>query len=56
MNQSATGSEVKLGLIPDIKPLMDLHIRDTVIRIGADGMYYLTGFRRRQYLGPRRRH
>ena len=43
MNQSATCSEVKLGLIPNIKPLMDIQMRDTVIRIGGDGMYYLTG-------------
>ena len=43
MNQSATGSVVKLGLIPEIEPLMDIQVRDTVIRIGRDGMYYLTG-------------
>jgi hypothetical protein len=43
LNRGATGSVVKLGLIPDIKPLMDIQMRDTVIRVGGDGMYYLTG-------------
>jgi hypothetical protein len=43
MNRSATGSVVKLGLIPEVKPLMDIQMRDTVIRVGGDGMYYLTG-------------
>ncbi len=43
MNKKVTGFVVKLGLIPDIKPLMDIQVRDTVIRIGGDGMYYLTG-------------
>jgi xylan 1,4-beta-xylosidase len=43
MNRTVTGSVVKLGLIPEIKPLMDIQMRDTVIRVGGDGMYYLTG-------------
>ena len=43
LNQSVTGSVVKLGLLPGIEPLMDIQVRDTVIRIGGDGMYYLTG-------------
>ena len=43
MNRGVTGSVVKLGLIPEIKPLMDIQMRDTVIRVGGDGMYYLTG-------------
>jgi xylan 1,4-beta-xylosidase len=39
----ATGSAVKKGLLPPIKPLLDLHIRDTVICLGGDGNYYMTG-------------
>jgi xylan 1,4-beta-xylosidase len=36
-------SAVSSGLIPNIRPLMDLHIRDTVICLGGDGNYYMTG-------------
>jgi len=43
MNRGVTGSVVKLGLIPEVKPLMDIQMRDTVIRVGGAGMYYLTG-------------
>jgi hypothetical protein len=39
----ATGSAVKDGLLPPIKPLLNLHIRDTVIILGGDGNYYMTG-------------
>jgi xylan 1,4-beta-xylosidase len=39
----ATSSAIKTGLLPPIKPLMELHIRDTIIRLGGDGNYYLTG-------------
>jgi len=39
----ATGSVVKEGLLPPIKPLLKLHIRDTVICLGGDGNYYMTG-------------
>jgi xylan 1,4-beta-xylosidase len=39
----ANGSAVKEGLIPPIKPLLELHLRDTVIRLGGDGNYYMTG-------------
>ncbi len=39
----ATGSAVTMGLIPAIRPLLDLHIRDTVICLGGDGHYYMTG-------------
>lgn len=39
----ATGSVVKKGLIPDIKPLWELHIRDTKIILGGDGNYYMSG-------------
>ena len=44
MNRSATGSAVKAGLIPNLKPLIpNVQLRDTVIRPGGDGYYYLTG-------------
>lgn len=42
-NDYTTGSAVKNGLIPPIKPLLELHIRDTVIILGGDGNYYMTG-------------
>jgi beta-xylosidase len=38
-----SGSAVAAGLLPPIRPLLDLHIRDTVICLGGDGNYYLTG-------------
>lgn len=34
---------VKNGLLPPIKPLWDLHLRDTQIILGGDGCYYMTG-------------
>ncbi len=40
---AATGSAVKEGLIPPLKPIWDLHLRDTVIIVGGDGKYYMTG-------------
>jgi len=43
-NQQVTGSAVKDGLIPDLKPLIpDTQVRDTVVIVGGDGNYYLTG-------------
>jgi xylan 1,4-beta-xylosidase len=36
-------SAVQAGLIPPLRPLLDLHIRDTIVRLGADGNYYMTG-------------
>ena len=37
-------SAVKNGLIPDIKPLIpDTQLRDTIIILGGDGNYYMTG-------------
>ena len=43
-NQQVTGSAVKDGLIPDLKPLIpDMQIRDTIVILGGDGNYYLTG-------------
>jgi xylan 1,4-beta-xylosidase len=38
-----SGAVVKNGLLPPIKPLMELHLRDAVICVGGDGNYYLTG-------------
>jgi beta-xylosidase len=43
-NLKCTGSAVTNGLIPNLKPLMpDMQLRDTVVRLGGDGNYYLTG-------------
>lgn len=39
----ASGSIIKSGLIPNIKPVWDVHMRDAVIIVGGDGNYYLTG-------------
>jgi beta-xylosidase len=41
-NQTS-GSVIKKGLLPRIKPLLELHLRDAVICVGGDGNYYLTG-------------
>jgi xylan 1,4-beta-xylosidase len=38
-----TGSVIKAGLLPAIKPLLELHLRDTQICLGGDGNYYMTG-------------
>jgi hypothetical protein len=40
---ACTGSVVKEGLLPPIKPIWDLHLRDTVISVGPDKLYYMTG-------------
>lgn len=42
-DNAATGSAVEKGLLPAIRPLMELHIRDTQICPGGDGAYYMTG-------------
>ncbi len=39
----ATGDVVKKGLLPNIKPIWDVSMRDAVIIVGGDGNYYLTG-------------
>jgi len=39
----ADGSAIVKGLIPNIKPVWDVHMRDAVIIVGGDGNYYLTG-------------
>jgi len=36
-------SVIKSGLLPPIKPLMEVQVRDTVITLGGDGNYYMTG-------------
>lgn len=38
-----SGSAVKSGKLPAIRPIWDAHIRDTVICQGGDGAYYMTG-------------
>jgi GH43 family beta-xylosidase len=39
----ASASVVKSGLLPPIKPIWDVHMRDTNIILGGDGNYYMTG-------------
>lgn len=39
----ANGSAIKDGLLPPIKPIWELHLRDTVVITGGDGNYYMTG-------------
>ncbi len=36
------GTAVEKGLLPPIKPAIELHLRDSVITLGGDGNYYLT--------------
>ncbi len=38
-----SGSAINDGLLPPIKPIWDLHLRDTIIILGGDGNYYMTG-------------
>jgi len=37
------GTAVTNGLLPPLKPVWDVHIRDTIICPGGDGFYYMTG-------------
>ncbi|HYW46977.1 MAG TPA: family 43 glycosylhydrolase [Bryobacteraceae bacterium] len=39
----ATASAVTSGLFPPIRPLLELHMRDTFITRGGDGYFYMTG-------------
>ncbi len=39
----ANGAVITKGLIPNIKLVWDIHMRDAVIIVGGDGNYYLTG-------------
>jgi len=38
-----TRSAVTSGILPPIMPFMEVQVRDTVITLGGDGNYYLTG-------------
>lgn len=40
---ASTGSIVKEGLLPPLRPIWDLHLRDTVFCVGGDHLYYMTG-------------
>ena len=43
-NAKCTGAAVANGLIPNLKPLIpDMQLRDTIVILGGDGNYYLTG-------------
>lgn len=43
-NRHCTGSAVLAGLIPNLRPLIPAtQLRDTVVILGGDGNYYLTG-------------
>jgi beta-xylosidase len=42
-NNYATGSAVRQGLLPTIRPLLEAHVRDTVVCTAGDGYYYMTG-------------
>jgi hypothetical protein len=39
----ATGSAVISGILPDIAPLIDVQVRDTIVCRGGDGNFYMTG-------------
>jgi xylan 1,4-beta-xylosidase len=39
----ATGAAFKDGLLPNLRPIWELHLRDTIICLGGDGNYYMTG-------------
>jgi hypothetical protein len=41
--EAFSGSAVTAGLLPPLRPIWDIHLRDTIIRIGGDGEYYMTG-------------
>lgn len=41
--RATSNSAVRQGLLPPIRPLLDLHMRDTEIILGGDGNYYMTG-------------
>ncbi len=38
-----SGSAATKGLMPALRPIWDVHIRDTIICLGGDGNYYMTG-------------
>lgn len=42
-NKLCDGSAVTKGVLPNIRPAWELHLRDGVVTLGGDGNYYLTG-------------
>jgi hypothetical protein len=42
-DNSDSGRVVSQGLIPPVKPLLHAHLRDTIVCLGGDGNYYMTG-------------
>jgi beta-xylosidase len=43
LGDKASGSAVRDGFIPPLRPIWELHLRDTIIKRGPDGTYYMTG-------------
>jgi hypothetical protein len=43
LGNRATGSAVANGLLPPLRPIWELHLRDTTVCLGGDGNYYMTG-------------
>lgn len=41
--EADSGSAVKSGKLPAIRPIWNAHIRDTIVCLGGDGFYYMTG-------------
>jgi hypothetical protein len=41
--ETSSDQVIELGLLPPIKPIWELHLRDTIIIPGGDGLYYMTG-------------
>jgi hypothetical protein len=39
----ALGTAVRDGIIPPLRPIWELHLRDTIINRGGDGCFYMTG-------------
>jgi beta-xylosidase len=39
----ALGTAVTAGLLPPLRPIWDVHMRDTTICLADDGFYYMTG-------------
>ena len=39
----ARGTAVRDGIIPPLRPIWELHLRDTIINQGGDGFYYMSG-------------
>lgn len=42
-NNATTGAAVATRLVPPLRPLLDVHIRDTIVCMGGDNLYYMTG-------------